>query len=134
MTVTDSPAEGPELRRTYGSHVSRVLASAGFARAETEPTSIRGHYRYSPGFEVRGSNQSWELGLLRDEGRAAGHVTVSCQTMDRLASDKPTDPRPHAEIVAEQVAAYAGALEAVGFDIETRCRSHEAYLVVLGRH
>lgn len=130
--VTTDSAAAP--KRPYGSHVSRVLGAAGFARADAEPTSIRGHYRYSPGFQVSGSDESWESGLLNDVERAARYVTVSHQWSNHLAFAEPADDRPLRVRVAEKVAAYADVLESAGFIVETRQRNEIAHLVVTGRN
>lgn len=125
--------ESAGVRRTYGSHVSRALSAAGFTRAEHETTSVRGYYRYSPGFEVKGCNQSWEIALLNDEERDAGFVTVQEQTIDDFSYGKEKDPRPLAQVVAEQLGAYTHALESAGFEVEHRDRGASSYLVVKGR-
>ena len=133
-TVTDdSPAEQP-LRRTYGSHVSRVLAKAGFVRGEIELSSMRNMNYYSPGFLVKGSNQSWETSLVTDEERDAGYVTVERLTLDTHGQEK-DDPRTSKEITADEVAAYAVALEDAGFEVEIREKAYSGpHLVVKGRH
>lgn len=138
-TVSSTPDEAAdtskaELRRTFGSHVSRVLGSSGFARASAETTSVRGSYRYSPGFKVRGYNESWEIGLLNNEERDAGHVTVQHQLMNSYDFSRYDQERPLTEHVTEQVAEYAGALESAGFEVEVRARADHDYLVILGRH
>lgn len=128
MSTPDQP-----LRRAWGSHVSRVLSTAGFQRFDAETTSIRGYYRYTPGYAARGCNQSWEESLLTTEERDAGYVTVSHETLNSYDIAR-TDKRTHAEILAEMIPAYLSVLEDAGFEVDERTRGTDRYLVIRGRH
>lgn len=116
-------------KRAYASHVSRFLASAGFERSDWEATSIVGHRRYSPGFEVIGTNESWEQGYLKDKD---GTITVHHQAMNSFDFGE-KDPRPVRVVAAEAIESYAGALESGGYLVEIRERSGIAFLAVTGR-
>lgn len=118
-------------KKVYASHVSRTLAVAGFERADAETTSIRGHYRYSPGYQVFGGRQSWEHGYTDDP--ASAMVTVSHQTLNSFEYGE-KDPRPHAVIVEEALAQYATALEAAGYDVLDGLRRNQTkFLIVTAR-
>lgn len=41
--------------------VSRALGKAGFKRAETSTTAVRGYYRTSPGFRVEASSNTGDI-------------------------------------------------------------------------
>lgn len=132
--VTSEPNETgePTPKRTYGSHVSRVLGAAGFTRGETESSSLGNMNYYTPGFVVRGCNQSWEWGYLTDDQRDAGYVTVERSIMDTHRHEA-DDPRSREERIAEDLNAYTTALESAGFVVERGTRSYKDYLVVTGR-
>lgn len=118
-------------RRVYGSHVSRVLSRVGFARFDAEPTSVRGHYRYAPGYRAMGQRNAWEEGYVADP--ESGTVVVSHETLDSYDYGDRRDTRPAAEVRADMLTQYAVALESAGFTVETRARGTEPYLVVTGR-
>lgn len=122
------------LRRAWGSHVSRVLGRAGFTRATVETSSLGNMNYYTPGFEVRGSNQSWEVNLLTTEERDAGCVTVERSIMDTHRHEE-NDPRSRDERRDDDLAAYLDVLESSGFEVEDRRnRIGGHWLVVRGRH
>lgn len=123
------------LKRAWGSHVSRVLSAAGFQRFDAEKTSVRGHYRYTPGYASRGCNQSWEESLLSTEERDAGYVTVTHETLDSYDFER-TEKRARAEVLDEMIPAYLSVLEDAGFEVDERTKavgSTGRYLVVRGR-
>lgn len=101
------PWQGAGSLTAHASAVSRTLARAGFDRAESESTSVRGYRRYYPGFVVT---------------RRDGHVRVAHSAMN----DSPdADRRPWREAEAEALAKYADALRGAGYTVVL---SHELHI------
>ena len=93
--------------------LSRLLGKAGFDRAESESTSIRGHHRYSPGYRVIGAKAAWEDGYTQDPTEPA--VYVECQTLNTANFD---DRRTSQEIAAELLPGYEQVLRDAGYTVE----------------
>ena len=96
----------PEHAKVYGSHVSRLLAAAGFSRATGR----------NPGYVALGEHRSWAAGLLDDPASA-------CVTVQH---------RPAAHCGAD-LTPYALALEDAGLAVEHQIHGTQHYLVVRGR-
>lgn len=98
--------------RVSASAISRLLAKAGYTRAESESTSIRGYRRDYPGFTVRNASRD----DFPDGGPLGAHVIVGHETHDSNNLRLPGDGGPSpAEIREDHLARYEDALHAAGY-------------------
>jgi hypothetical protein len=112
------------------SSISRLLAKAGFTRAETETTSTRGHrhYRYHPGFEVRKvteEDRQWEQERLHTA------VIVEYSAMDSDHIPLPGDEPKDADLRNEHLASYERALHEADYLVERGTGRYGATPVLL---